>query len=101
MSAAWSSISINTTVPATCRAFIASGSERETNCSRSLSRRPSSPHAKEPEDASVADEWLNATLLGAAFDAHDCDKADDLAAEVASEGAANWQIESTLGGPEA
>jgi hypothetical protein len=45
----------------------------------------------------VADEWLNATLLGAAFDAHDCDKADDLAAEVASEGAANWQIESTLG----
>jgi hypothetical protein len=44
----------------------------------------------------VADEWLNATLLGAAFDAHDCDKADDLAAEVASEGAASWQLDSTL-----
>ena len=44
----------------------------------------------------VADEWLNATLLGAAFDAHDCDKADELAAQVASEGAANWQIDSTL-----
>jgi hypothetical protein len=45
----------------------------------------------------VADEWLNATLLGAAFDAHDCDKADELAAEVASQGAATWQIHSTLG----
>ncbi len=45
----------------------------------------------------VADEWLNATLLGAAFDAHDCDKAEELAAEVASQGAATWQIDSTLG----
>ena len=44
----------------------------------------------------VADEWLNATLLGAAFDAHDCDKAVELAAEVASQGAARWQIETTL-----
>jgi hypothetical protein len=45
----------------------------------------------------VADDWLNATLLGAAFDAHDCDKAEELAAEVASQGASRWQIESTLG----
>jgi hypothetical protein len=45
----------------------------------------------------VADEWLNATLLGAAFDAHDCDKAEELAAEVASQGAATWQIDSTIG----
>ncbi len=45
----------------------------------------------------VADDWLNATLLGAAFDAHDCDKAEDLAAEVATQGAARWQIDSTLG----
>jgi hypothetical protein len=44
----------------------------------------------------VADDWLNATLLGAAFDAHDCDKAEELAAEVASQGAATWQIDSTL-----
>ena len=44
----------------------------------------------------VADEWLNATLLGAAFDAQDCDKAEELAAEVASEGAARWKIESIL-----
>jgi hypothetical protein len=44
----------------------------------------------------VADDWLNATLLGAAFDAHDCDKAVELAAEVASQGAARWQIETTL-----
>ena len=45
----------------------------------------------------VADDWLNATLLGAAFDARDCDKAEGLAAEVASQGASRWQIESTLG----
>jgi tetratricopeptide (TPR) repeat protein len=45
----------------------------------------------------VADDWLNATLLGAAFDAHDCDKAEELATEVASQGAASWQIDSTLG----
>lgn len=45
----------------------------------------------------VADEWLNATLLGAAFDAHDYDKAEQLAAEIGSQGAARWQIESTLG----
>ncbi|HXZ16294.1 MAG TPA: TRAFs-binding domain-containing protein [Roseiarcus sp.] len=45
----------------------------------------------------LADEWLNATLLGAAFDAHDCDKAEELAEEVATEGAASWQLDSTLG----
>ena len=44
----------------------------------------------------LADDWLNATLLGAAFDAHDCDKAEELAAEVAAEGAARWQIDTTL-----
>ena len=45
----------------------------------------------------VADDWLNPTLLGAAFDAHDCDRAEELATEVASQGAARWQIDSTLG----
>jgi hypothetical protein len=45
----------------------------------------------------VADEWLRATLLGAAFDAHDCDKAEELAAEMASQGSARWQIDSTMG----
>jgi hypothetical protein len=45
----------------------------------------------------VADEWLRATLLGAAFDAGDPDKAEELAAEVAAEGAARWKLDSTLG----
>ena len=44
----------------------------------------------------VADEWLNATLLGTAFDAHDADKAEDLAPEIASEGAAKWKLDTTL-----
>ena len=45
----------------------------------------------------VADEWLNPTLLGAAFDAHDCDRAEELAVEVAGEGASSWKIESIVG----
>ena len=44
----------------------------------------------------VADEWLRATLLGAAFDAGDADKAEELAADVAAEGAAQWKLDSTL-----
>jgi len=44
----------------------------------------------------VADEWLRPTLLGAAFDDANCDKAEDLAREVAVDGAAQWKIESTL-----
>ena len=44
----------------------------------------------------VADEWLRPTLLGAAFDAGDCDKAEELAADIASEGAARWKLEATL-----
>jgi hypothetical protein len=44
----------------------------------------------------LADEWLRPTLLGAAFDAGDCDKAEELAAEVAAEGAARWKLETIL-----
>jgi hypothetical protein len=45
----------------------------------------------------VADEWLRPTLLGAAFDAGDVDKAEELAADVAAEGAARWKLDSLLG----
>ena len=44
----------------------------------------------------LADEWLRPTLLGAAFDAGDADKAEDLATEVAAEGAARWKLETML-----
>jgi len=44
----------------------------------------------------LADEWLRPTLLGAAFDAGDADKAEDLAAEVAADGAASWKVDSLL-----
>ena len=43
-----------------------------------------------------ADEWLNPTLLGAAFDAGDVDTATELAAQVETEGAAAWKLETTL-----
>jgi hypothetical protein len=43
-----------------------------------------------------ADEWLRPTLLGAAFDAGDADKAEELAAEVLAEGAARWKLATTL-----
>jgi hypothetical protein len=45
----------------------------------------------------ATDPWLRATLLGAAFDAGDADKAEELAEEVKDEGAARWQLDSLLG----
>ena len=44
----------------------------------------------------TTDEWLRPTLLGAAFDAGDADKAEELANEVAAEGRARWKLDSTL-----
>jgi MAP3K TRAFs-binding domain len=43
----------------------------------------------------LADEWLRPTLLGAAFDAGDCDKVEELAEQVLAEGGARWRLEST------
>jgi hypothetical protein len=45
----------------------------------------------------LADEWLPATLLCAAFDAGDAEKAEELAEEIAAEGAARWKLDSLLG----
>lgn len=42
------------------------------------------------------DEWLNATLLGAAFDAGDVEKAQELADQVRDEGPAAWKLDTTL-----
>ena len=44
----------------------------------------------------VADEWLRPTLLGAAFDAGDADKAEELAEEVADEGASRWKLDTMI-----
>ena len=49
------------------------------------------------EKLGVADEWLKQTLLGAAFDARECDKAEKLAAEVRSKPAERWKLRSTIG----
>jgi hypothetical protein len=43
-----------------------------------------------------ADEWLRPTLLGAAFDAGDADKAEELAIEVLADGAARWKLATTM-----
>jgi hypothetical protein len=43
-----------------------------------------------------ADEWLRPTLLGAAFDAGDAEKAEELAMEVLAEGAARWMLSTTM-----
>ena len=43
-----------------------------------------------------ADEWLRPTLLGAAFDAGDADKAEELATEVLAEGAARWKLATMM-----
>ena len=42
------------------------------------------------------DDWLNATLLGAAFDAGDADQAETLLGRVIEEGPARWKVKSTL-----
>jgi Tetratricopeptide Repeats-Sensor len=44
----------------------------------------------------IADEWLRPTLLTAAFDAGDPDKAEQLVDEVVSEGATTWKVNSVL-----
>jgi hypothetical protein len=43
-----------------------------------------------------ADEWLRPTLLGAAFDAGNADKAEELVTEVLAEGAARWKLSTTM-----
>jgi hypothetical protein len=48
-----------------------------------------------------ADEWLRPTLLGAAFDAGDADKAEEVAMEVLAEGAARWKLAATINDLEA
>jgi tetratricopeptide (TPR) repeat protein len=42
------------------------------------------------------DEWIRPTLLGLAFDAGDAAKAEELADEVAMDGAARWKLDTTL-----
>jgi hypothetical protein len=44
----------------------------------------------------AADDWLRATLLGAAFDSGDAEKAEELAYAVAIEGLSRWKIDSIL-----
>jgi tetratricopeptide (TPR) repeat protein len=44
----------------------------------------------------VAEEWLRPTLLGAAFDAGDADKAEELVDDVIAEGPTRWKLETTL-----
>jgi tetratricopeptide (TPR) repeat protein len=44
----------------------------------------------------VADEWVRTTLLGAAFDLGNPDKAEELADAVIAEGPAKWKVDSTL-----
>jgi tetratricopeptide (TPR) repeat protein len=49
----------------------------------------------------VADEWVRPTLLGAAFDLGDPDKAEQLVDAVIAEGPAQWKVDSVLGDLEA
>jgi len=44
----------------------------------------------------VTDEWLRPTLLGAAFDAGDADKAEELIRDVMAEGRTRWKVDTIL-----
>jgi tetratricopeptide (TPR) repeat protein len=48
------------------------------------------------EKLGLADEWLKQTLLGAFFDARECEKAEKLAAEVRSKPGERWKLTSTI-----
>jgi hypothetical protein len=48
------------------------------------------------EKLGLADEWLKQTLLGASFDARECEKAEKLAAEVRSKPGERWKLTSTI-----
>ena len=43
-----------------------------------------------------SDEWLNPTLLGAAFDAGDVEKAQDVANQVVIDGHSVWKLDTIL-----
>ena len=45
----------------------------------------------------LAGEWLRPTLLAAAFDLGDADKADELSDQVIDEGQSRWKVNSVLG----
>jgi MAP3K TRAFs-binding domain len=49
----------------------------------------------------VADEWLRPTLLAAAFDAGDPDKAEELVDDIVAEGPAKWKMDAILSDLEA
>lgn len=49
----------------------------------------------------IPDDWLRPTLLAAAFDLGDPDKAEQLADDVLNEGAAAWKIDSVIADLEA
>jgi hypothetical protein len=49
----------------------------------------------------MPDEWLRPTLLGAAFDVGDADKAEALVQDVMAEGPARWKVDSMLNDLEA
>jgi tetratricopeptide (TPR) repeat protein len=42
------------------------------------------------------DEWLESTLLGAAFDAGDADQAEFLLSQIIEQGPSRWKLDSTL-----
>jgi hypothetical protein len=42
------------------------------------------------------DEWLHPTLLGAAFDAGDVEKAQEFADQVSEDGPAAWKLDTCL-----
>jgi hypothetical protein len=75
-SVAWRSISTNTIAPATSPDSISRGTARATGSGRSPSHKSWWRPAREPRNRKEADEWLRPTLLGAAFDAGDAEKAE-------------------------
>jgi len=58
--------------------------------------RVTSAACERARELNLADDWMRATLLTAAFDSGDPDKAEQLADDVLNEGPAAWKIDTIL-----
>jgi hypothetical protein len=77
------------------------GADRPRSTSTRCGITVTSPSLKQPVRADQDTGGLRPTLLAAAFDLGDPDKANELADEVIDEGQAAWKVQSVLGDLEA
>ena len=92
---AWNSISTPIIAPAIYLGSIEYVGERATRSARS-GAPAGDCRLRTGQATEVADEWLRPTLLAAAFDLGEPDKAEELADDVIADGPPIWKVHSVL-----